>query len=354
MPLTRPTLHGALNDYAQELNIKIEWDTAATKFFEDHNSAGVILADGRVETADLVVAADGIGSKSWELVNGHKPTYIDSGLTCHVATCPADVVHKNKVIADGFGDFERGMLFSLGPGMHFGMGRTEEDISWTMVHKTRKNHSETAVEWGKGGTHESALSYCEGWAPFYKEIVKATPSDEILLWNLTWRDPHPNWVSSRGRVVQLGDSAHPFIPTSGAGATMAMEDAYSLAACLHLGGKPNIPLALKVHNRLRFERVSCAQKNAFRNSEKFHNTDWDAVAKDPGMSANFTGDWLSSHNVEQYTYDNYEKVVSHIVMGTPFENTNTPPGYTFKPWSIKEMMEASERGQPIIDEGEWS
>lgn len=135
MPLTRPTLHGALNDYAQELNIKIEWDTAATKFFEDHNSAGVILADGRVETADLVVAADGIGSKSWELVNGYKPTYIDSGLTCHVATCPADVVHKNKVIAGGFGDFERGMLFSLGPGMHFGMGRTEEDISWTMVHK---------------------------------------------------------------------------------------------------------------------------------------------------------------------------------------------------------------------------
>jgi 2-polyprenyl-6-methoxyphenol hydroxylase-like FAD-dependent oxidoreductase len=67
-----------------------------------------------------------------------------------------------------------------------------------------------------------------------------------------WRDPQPQWVSPRGRVVQMGDAAHPFLPTSGAGATMAMEDAWSLASCLQITRKNNVPLATKVHNRLRY------------------------------------------------------------------------------------------------------
>jgi hypothetical protein len=31
-----------------------------------------------------------------------------------------------------------------------------------------------------------------------------------------------------------------------------MEDAYSLAACLHIAGKKNVSLATKVHNHLRY------------------------------------------------------------------------------------------------------
>lgn len=33
---------------------------------------------------------------------------------------------------------------------------------------------------------------------------------------------------------------------------MAMEDAYSLAACLQIGGKKDVPIATKVHNHLRY------------------------------------------------------------------------------------------------------
>ena len=67
-----------------------------------------------------------------------------------------------------------------------------------------------------------------------------------------WRDPQPQWASQGGRIVQLGDAAHPFLPTSLSGGTMAMEDAYSLAACLSIGGKGDVPLATKVHNKLRY------------------------------------------------------------------------------------------------------
>lgn len=102
------------------------------------------------------------------------------------------------------------------------------------------------------GTAESALSEMESWSPFYKELIKGTPDDIILIWRLMWRDPQPKCVSPLGRVVQIGDAAHPFLPTSAAGASMALEDGCTLASCLQLSGKSNVPLALKVHNLLRW------------------------------------------------------------------------------------------------------
>lgn len=72
-----------------------------------------------------------------------------------------------------------------------------------------------------------------------------------------WRDPKPRWVSPIGRVVQIGDSAHPFLPTSASGGTKAMDDAFALAACLQIAGKNDACLATKVHNHLRYVTVRC-------------------------------------------------------------------------------------------------
>jgi hypothetical protein len=60
------------------------------------------------------------------------------------------------------------------------------------------------------------------------------------------------------------------------------------------------------------------------------------------------------HNPEQYVYDNYGKGVDHVITGAPFRNTNTPPGYEYKPWTVKELMDASDRREPVVDEGDWS
>jgi 2-polyprenyl-6-methoxyphenol hydroxylase-like FAD-dependent oxidoreductase len=73
------------------------------------------------------------------------------------------------------------------------------------------------------------------WDPALISLIRNTPEETINDWLLMFRDPQPNWVSPKGRVVQCGDSAHPFLPTSANGATQAMEDAVSLAAALRLG-----------------------------------------------------------------------------------------------------------------------
>ena len=46
------------------------------------------------------------------------------------------------------------------------------------------------------------------------------------------REPFDKWVSADGRVILLGDAAHPPVPYIGQGAMMAMEDVGVLVRCL--------------------------------------------------------------------------------------------------------------------------
>jgi 2-polyprenyl-6-methoxyphenol hydroxylase-like FAD-dependent oxidoreductase len=57
--------------------------------------------------------------------------------------------------------------------------------------------------------------------------------------------------------------------SSGNGGTQALEDAVSLATCLSIAGsKEKIPDATRVHNLLRFERVSYLQAFGVMNRQK--------------------------------------------------------------------------------------
>lgn len=89
------------------------------------------------------------------------------------------------------------------------------------------------------------------WSPIFQRLVKCTPRNTIINFDLWWRDPQLNWASPASRVIELGDSAHSFLPSSGNGATQAFEDAVSLASCLQIGSKENIAQAVNVHKALR-------------------------------------------------------------------------------------------------------
>jgi hypothetical protein len=103
-----------------------------------------------------------------------------------------------------------------------------------------------------------------------------------------------------------------------------------------------------------FERVSCAQKLGFNNREIFHNTDWSDAAANTKVMKKMVGDWITYHDPEVYAYENYHKCAENLAQGTPFDNTNIPPGYTYRPWTVRELLGASDRGEVLKDEGDWS
>ena len=101
-------------------------------------------------------------------------------------------------------------------------------------------------------------------------------------------------------------------------------------------------------------RVSCAQRGGFKNREKWHHTDFDEARKHPEKLVMQVGRWINLHDPEKYVHENWTKCVNYLVGGSKFENTNIPPGYTYEPWTIDQLLNAAEEEREIEDEGDWS
>lgn len=70
----------------------------------------------------------------------------------------------------------------------------------------------------------------------------------------------------------------------------------------------------------------------------WHQTDWELVKANPDVLKMPQPAWLFGEDSESYAEKNYDAVVSHLEMGTPFINTNIPEGYVHQPWTIDSML----------------
>ena len=77
------------------------------------------------------------------------------------------------------------------------------------------------------GRKQDLLDSFAGWPESIPEVIDATPEEQIYRGDLYHRRPVKSW--RQGRVVLLGDAAHPTMPAFGQGAGMAIEDAAVLA-----------------------------------------------------------------------------------------------------------------------------
>jgi 2-polyprenyl-6-methoxyphenol hydroxylase-like FAD-dependent oxidoreductase len=167
--------------------------------------------------------------------------------------------------------------------------------------------------WSTPGNIDEALKVVQGWDPIVQEIVKATPATHLVDWKLIYRPPLPTWVSRGGRTALIGDSAHPFLPTSIQGASQSMEDGVTIAVCLEkCGGKDNIPEALRAFERIRYDRVLKAQKTGETTREMWHKADFNKLKEHPEAVKLPRPEWLLNFDSEQHAYDVYDKVVEEL------------------------------------------
>src|SRR5690606_1115919 len=76
--------------------------------------------------------------------------------------------------------------------------------------------------------------------------------DQTHIWGLFRHEVARIWQD--GRMVLIGDAAHPTLPFIAQGAAMAIEDAWILASCLH--SEPDQVVALSRFEQLRRPRVT--------------------------------------------------------------------------------------------------
>jgi len=362
----RPLVYKMFVNQVERSGVKVEFSKRVVSYYEDEKTgkAGVVTdADEKFE-ADVVIAADGVGSKSQSLVGGQVRA-MSSGRAMWRAAFPIEHLDQNPEVKEFFrmmdGD-EPIVRTWLGPGTYALTLTRKDTMIWIMNHDVTGSEAES---WNSTIDYDEVIEGMDKvpgpvkWAPIFKDLVRCTPPKTIINFELLWRNPQPSWTSPGARVIQIGDAAHSFLPASGNGATQAVEDAVSLASCLQIGGKENVAQSVRTHIRFRFVRNACAQKLGFANAELLQDTDWEKVKLDPRRAAPRLPKWVWSHDPEAYAYENYDKAVESMNKGIPFEEEdsfapNYPPGYKFEPWSIEKIMEDMRAGKPIdLGAGNW-
>jgi len=106
------------------------------------------------------------------------------------------------------------------------------------------------------------------WSPVITKIIQE--AGDMFRWPLYGRKPLPRW--SDGRVVLLGDAAHPMLPSMAQGAVAAFEDVVVLTRELGKVGQgaDDISAACQRYFTARIARATRVQEVSAANLRIFH------------------------------------------------------------------------------------
>ena len=219
---------------------------------EGCRAAGVTLKTGarvdEVPEADLVVAADGVKSTFRKRLNPETEAFFTGQVAWRAVV---ENVHDIKPVARVW----------MAPGRHVVTYPLPGDrLNLVAVQERR--------EWRAEGWHHEAdpLTLRAGFADFSGRVRGWLGQVEsVMEWGLFRHPVAPRWHD--GRVVLIGDAAHPTLPFLAQGANLALEDAWVLAAVLDQG---RIEENLARYQSLRRGRVTRAIAAANANAVNYH------------------------------------------------------------------------------------
>jgi salicylate hydroxylase len=212
------------------------------------------LGSGEKISGDLVIGADGLNSTiRMQMLYKDHPTY--TGYMAWRCLAPMDKLGDtqlklNSCVWVGKNKHAVTTVIDGGKTINF-VGVVLRDIP-------------VEESWNAPGTKIKLLQDFEGWHPFLKEIIQNSKS--IFQGGLYEREPIKTWTNNK--VVLLGDSAHPMLPSMAQGASQALEDSACLAS--FLTSKEDISRALNRFFEFRIRRVSKIQKRSRKNLKLFH------------------------------------------------------------------------------------
>lgn len=232
----RSDLYRTIRHEAEQRGIPISYGKRLTSYEDTGAAVTARFEDGTEATGDLLIACDGVHSRTRALLDPQAPTPRYSGLYSFGG------IVKDAGVAGEPGVYN--MVF--GKRAFFGYSVAESGETWWFANLPRQ-----------------LGDVPEDWKPV---LVKAFEDDANFSADLIARGevelalpihdlpPVPVW--HRGRVLLTGDAAHATSPSSGQGASLAIEDAIVLARCLRdSGGHEEAFERFEAERRPRVERV---------------------------------------------------------------------------------------------------
>src|SRR4051794_192248 len=214
MGLPRPALARLLVDRATEVGVKVRFGTTFTELSQDDDGVDVTFSDGSTGRYDLVVGADGIRSYPRRALGINLETKsVGMGIWRAFGPRPVNVTRTD--------------LYYGGPSYIAGYCPTGEDSLYAYIVEDAQDRSALSPEEQLATMKQLSQAYHGPW-----DEIRETLTDPSRV-NYTWFETHVLDVPwNRGRVVLIGDAAHPCPPTIAQGGAMALEDAVVLTELL--------------------------------------------------------------------------------------------------------------------------
>ena len=243
LTLKRSRLAAALEDAAAAGGTDVRRGAEVVAAESTSSGAVAVLADGTRVEGDLLVGADGVHSRVRRVLDPEAPAGRYVGLTNFGGTTHAPEIARDLAPA--------AWHFVFGSRAFFGAHPTPTgDVVWFVN-----------VPRAEIGRDERARTTLDQWQRQLHDLVvdDVGPAAELvrrgrleLAADNTYDLPRvPVWW--RDRMVLVGDAAHAPSPSSGQGASMAVEDAVVLAMALR--DAADVPAALAAYESARRRRV---------------------------------------------------------------------------------------------------
>ncbi|MDT4892344.1 MAG: 3-hydroxybenzoate 6-monooxygenase [Pseudonocardiales bacterium] len=268
----------------------LENDKSVTDVSSEPDMAEVTVADGTSYSASLVVAADGLHSTLRRYLSEDEP--IVAGFVAFRGAVPLTEVKRHASLDE--------VQLYVGPGIHLVQYPVRSGNMYNQVAVFRSQRFlDGEPDWG---------TPAELYGTFAETCTAVRDSVDSLWSDQRWlmydREPLDTWVS--GRLVLLGDAAHPMLQYLAQGACQSFEDAAMLTESLRRlapagpADGDQLAAALADYVAHRQPRTARAQRNARHWGDIWHS-DGIAVllrneifARREATDFNYT-DWLFEH-----------------------------------------------------------
>ncbi|KAL8641724.1 MAG: hypothetical protein Q9228_001496 [Teloschistes exilis] len=256
----RPQLHQQLMEVALASGVEKKFGVKIESV--DVENTQLVFADGSTVSVDIIIAADGVHS----VVRPHVidvTKYFPSAITGHSAfrfMVSKPICQKDKLLSSiisddthflSWGADERRIL--VYPVNY------DKQLNITCTHPKHLSEKEGAgddasavgelhdtasfsgrprrymltigpLAYNQVASFETALDIYKDFEPAALRLFHLAHPDGLRVWPLQDMDEIPTW--SKNRTVLLGDAGHPLLPFGFSGASMAIEDAITLAELL--------------------------------------------------------------------------------------------------------------------------
>lgn len=240
--IKRADLYRGMNDTAVSRGVYVERGKRLVSAVDDGDGVLATFSDGSTAHGDVLIGCDGLNSTVRRIIDPSAPAPRFAGLITTGG-------YANGV-ETGIPPGEYEMIF--GKRAFFGHATAPDGEVWWFVNLPKRSEpsrgevqARSVDEWRR----VMRDVYADDAGPAL-EIIDATP-DFAPMTPIHTIPSLPVW--SRGRMIVIGDAAHAPSPTSGQGASLAIEDAVAIA--MSLRDFPDAKAAFTAFGAMRRPRV---------------------------------------------------------------------------------------------------